>query len=77
MLVLTCVPGASGSVSTAPCSDLNGVPHVVALVEYSRPVAVSFAEANEFFSYGFFPIIGFYAIGATIGAILSLIKRGG
>lgn len=75
-LHVICVQGGAGATSLAPCTDVDGVPHVPALLEVAAPGAVHFANAEQLFAYGLIAIVSFYAIGSVIGSILSLIRRG-
>jgi len=74
-LAVTCVPGAAGASSVAPCSDVDGVPHVVALVEVAGVGPIDFSQANQLFAYGFGSVLMFWLVGVCIGSVLSAIKR--
>jgi hypothetical protein len=60
----------------APCADINGTAHVPALVEHAAPGAVHFQNSNELFAYGFSIVLILFAVGACVGSILSLIRKG-
>ncbi len=72
---VVCVP-ANGGPSLAPCGDVDGVAHIPMTVQLPSPGEVNFANSNELFAYGFAAVLGFWAIGVCVGAILSLIRRG-
>jgi hypothetical protein len=72
---VVCVP-AQGGPSIAPCGDVDAVAHIPMTIEMAAPGDISFANSNELFAYGFGIVLGFWAIGVAIGAILSLIRRG-
>lgn len=73
---VVCVPSASVSASVTPCADDGGSFMVPAMIEFPAPGEVHFANADQLFAYGFGIVLGFWALGVTIGAILSLIRKG-
>ena len=73
---LVCVPSTAVSASVAPCADAGGSFTVPAVIEFPAPGSVSFANADQLFAYGFSAIIFFWLLGVSLGAILSVIKRG-
>jgi hypothetical protein len=73
---VVCVPSETATASQLPCVDVNGVYHVVSVVEYAAPGVVTFANSNQLFEYGFALVVAFWAVGAVTGSILSLIRKG-
>ena len=81
---LICVPSGTSFNGTtisqnparAPCGTYEGVNHVPAVIEHAAPGTVHFDNADQLFAYGFVIVMVFFAIGSTVGAVLSLIRRG-
>lgn len=73
---VVCVVSGAVSASVAPCVDQGGAFTVPAVVEYPAPGATHLDNANTLFAYGLSIVVIFWAIGVTVGAILSLIRNG-
>ena len=73
---VVCVESGAVSASVAPCVDQGGAYTVPAVVAFPAPGEVHFANADELFAYGFAIVLTFWALGVTVGAILSLIRKG-
>jgi len=72
---LVCVP-VTGSPSVSPCTDAGGIAHVPVMMEQPAIGSISFENADLLFAYAFGAVLGFWAIGVAVGAILSLIRKG-
>lgn len=72
---VVCVP-AQGGASSAPCADVDGVPHQPVVMEFPAPGDVHFSNADQLFAYGLTIVLIFWTVGIGVGAILSLIRRG-
>lgn len=75
-LVVTCEPSTVAVESVAPCTDFEGSPTVPVVAEIGLPRPVNFDNANQLFAYSLMVVVVFWAIGVTVGAILSLIRNG-
>lgn len=73
---VVCVP-TSGTPSVAPCADdaLGGTFHPV-VMQLPAPGAINFDNADTLYAYGLTMVVSVWALGVTIGAILSVIKKG-
>lgn len=74
---VVCVPAEGAPASTPPCGDVDGVPHTTAVVELPAPGSIEFSNSDELFAFGFGAVITFWALGLGVGAVLSVIRRGG
>lgn len=73
---VVCVP-TSGTPSVAPCvDDALGATFSPVVMQLPAPGSINFDNADTLFAYGFVMVLIFWGVGVTVGAILSVIKKG-
>jgi hypothetical protein len=55
---------------------VGGIAHIPMTVQMAGPGETNFTGSNELFAYAFGAVLLFWALGQSVGAILSLIRRG-